>query len=342
MNLKKEILLLISMSLMMLQSCSTTKNNIYWVSGIKTPCSSGAGKMNCLNVHKGKDLSDSNWEHFYANIEGFEFEEGYMKKIKVKETKLNLKDVPADGSSIKYELVEELDKQPDHRALVKGKWILNRFNEGPVNRSVTLPTMEITLNEMSVSGSGGCNMYSGPIEQLSSGIIRFGNMASTRKACFNKNIESEYLKAMGKVKTYQIKESNLIFYNEEGKEILSYMKQEEQVANYRLHDIWTAVRINRNPINRMVKTPRLEINLKKNKIFGNDGCNEFSGPIKEISDTRLIFGNIVSTRKMCREMDITDSFNEAMHKVTSYKIEKLTLILTDSNGKEVLAFLKGD
>jgi hypothetical protein len=42
------------------------------------------GKMECLNIYRGDDISKRNGENFYVNIEGFEFEEGFLKKIEVK------------------------------------------------------------------------------------------------------------------------------------------------------------------------------------------------------------------------------------------------------------------
>jgi hypothetical protein len=56
-----------------------------------------------------------NWQQFYAPIQGFEYVPGYIYKLKVKETQPPAHQVPADKSSIAYELVEVLDKQADSR-----------------------------------------------------------------------------------------------------------------------------------------------------------------------------------------------------------------------------------
>lgn len=326
--------------LMLIQSCSTTKNNVIWVSGIKTECSSGAGKTQCLNVHKGENLDNATWENFYAQIEGFEFEEGIMKKLEIKEQKIE--NPPADGSSIRYIMVKELEQMIDYRAQINGDWTLNRLNDAPINRSVKIPNMVINLSQKQLSGTGGCNNYTGQITELTANTVNFGKVVNTRRACINKNIEQEYLTALNAVQSYQIKGDNLIFYNAEGDKILSYMKGITREPNQKIHDIWTAVRINGNPIDRMTPTPTMEINLTEMKVFGNDGCNEYTGDIKEATDGQITFGMLASTKKMCRKMETAELFNAAMNQVASYRLEELNLILIDAENKEVLAFLKGD
>jgi hypothetical protein len=68
-------------------------------------CSAGAGRMKCLQV---KENASENWSNFYSNIEGFTYEPGYEYVLKVKTEKIA--NPPADASSIKYTLVEQVSK----------------------------------------------------------------------------------------------------------------------------------------------------------------------------------------------------------------------------------------
>ena len=68
-------------------------------------CSSGAGRMKCMQV---KENTSDNWTNFYSNIEGFTYEPGYEYVLKVKTEKIA--NPPADASSIKYTLVEQVSK----------------------------------------------------------------------------------------------------------------------------------------------------------------------------------------------------------------------------------------
>jgi len=66
----------------------------------------GVGPQQCLQV---KDSTDKSYGLFYGSIEGFFYEEGYEYEIVVAEELIQ--DPPADGSSIKYILVEVVSKQ---------------------------------------------------------------------------------------------------------------------------------------------------------------------------------------------------------------------------------------
>ncbi|WP_321516273.1 META domain-containing protein [Marinifilum fragile] len=327
---------------LVLQSCSSYVNKIFWVGGFKTECSAGAGKMQCLNVNRSESLDNPNWENFYTNIKNFEFEEGYLQKIKVKETKLEENKVPADASSLEYKLIKVLDKQKDIRTELNGEWTLIKLNDAPLNRMVAIPTMTINLSNNLVSANGGCNNFRGRIQSLTSSKISLGAVAGTKRACIKKNIEPEFIKALNSIATYQIKGETLIFYNENGNKILDFIRGQGNKPNSRLHDIWITTRINQNPINRMSPVPRLEINLSEMKIMGNDGCNDFTGEIEEVSTKQLKIVNIASTNKMCRNMETAQSFNKALNQVYYYKLDGLNLILFNNENKEVLAFLKGD
>ncbi|MBC8516418.1 MAG: DUF4377 domain-containing protein [Nitrosopumilus sp.] len=61
----------------------------------------GVGPQQCMLV---RENPDSDWEMFYENIEGFEYQEGTQYKIEVMIT--DVENPPADASSLKYTLVE--------------------------------------------------------------------------------------------------------------------------------------------------------------------------------------------------------------------------------------------
>ncbi|MFN4081307.1 MAG: DUF4377 domain-containing protein, partial [Saprospiraceae bacterium] len=70
------------------------------------PCSAGAAKLECMQVKWSKDQAD--WENFYGQIEGFEFEKGYEYELLVREKKIA--NPPADAPGIKYALVKTVSK----------------------------------------------------------------------------------------------------------------------------------------------------------------------------------------------------------------------------------------
>ncbi|MGB1268693.1 MAG: META domain-containing protein [Flavobacteriaceae bacterium] len=345
--MKTSKILIVLISLIGLQSCTSVKKSevmkeTFWVSGTKTQCDAGAGKMMCLNISKAESLNNAIWQNFYSHIEGFTFKENVYQHIEVTVEKLDKKDIPADASSLKYTLTKVLATQKDETVLLNGDWVLTRLNNGPLNRMVTVPTMKIDLSEKRISGNAGCNNYSVSINDVSLKSLDLGIAAMTKKMCVNKTIEAQYGKALAAIKTYRLTESGLVFYNQSGEEILSYIKNDVAETNINIHDIWVAVSIEGHPINRMVKAPRLEINLTKMKVMGNDGCNNFSGDIKNIDANKLELGAIAGTQKACRNMEIANQFNNALTASVSYKIENNRLVFSDSNDNETLKLIKTD
>ena len=99
---------------LLMASCQPSKPgdrdiHTYQVNSSRVPCT-GVGPMECLQVRKGED---PDWQLFYSEIEGFEFEPGYTYRLRVREEKLDPATVPADASSIRFVLVEVVEKKPD-------------------------------------------------------------------------------------------------------------------------------------------------------------------------------------------------------------------------------------
>ncbi len=216
---------------LVLQSCSSSKDagveKTMWVSGFKTEASAGAGKAMVLKVSEDTDYKTAVWKNFYAPIEGFSFEEGFLKQIKVnvKETKQSPDQVPADASTLKYDFIEELQKVPDTRVQLDGEWLLVKLNDGPINRMVVVPTLKIELDKMHISGNDGCNSYSSDIKNLTFSNIEFGMAASTKKACMAKDIAMDYYKALAQVNSYKFDNDKLIFMNKNGESVLTFLSK---------------------------------------------------------------------------------------------------------------------
>lgn len=86
-------------------ACKSSQEILY-IAPQKQDCI-GLIPMECFLVKKTIDQPE--WEYFYENIQGFNFEEGYAYKIKVKVK--DLKSVPADASSKEYILLKLIEKK---------------------------------------------------------------------------------------------------------------------------------------------------------------------------------------------------------------------------------------
>ncbi|WP_167619582.1 META domain-containing protein [Maribellus sediminis] len=326
--------------ILMLFACNPKeKAEIYWVNSYKVDCV-GVGPMKCMLIQKGEALEDGAWQNFYSKIEGFEYEPGFIYKLKVKEEQLE--NVPADASSIKYILVEVLEKREDARLGLNGSWEALKIKGSVIKLPRTrgagvLPQLFIDITKMQISGIDNCNNFTGSISKLGESTIELGPLAATQKMCPDMAIATAFNKALQAVKQYKLSENTLTFMDENGTELLEFTKGTE--AKILLNDIWVAEVVDGVAVSDQDNAPRLEINSTELTVSGTDGCNNITGKITTLTNTELVFGTLAGTKKMCMDMNIPDKFNKLIQKVHAYKIANLKLTLLDEKG-EVLAILK--
>lgn len=199
-----------------------------WVKGIKVDCS-GVGPMQCMLIQKNDVIEPGNWQNFYSEIEGFYFQSGTMFKLLVSEEKLDDSQVPADGSSIKYKLVEVLEKQSDPVFVVHDIWVVksiegNEVQQPDKNSGLNIPSIEINLTEMKIMGTDGCNQFFGTVKKIEEEEIQFGPMGSTMKMCVNMELPDKFNGAINKVGRYKRTGLLLSFFDSDGNELLQFKK----------------------------------------------------------------------------------------------------------------------
>lgn len=157
----------------------------------------GVGPQVCLNV---REPGDSAWTLRYDPIEGFEYEPGYDYRLRILETPVS--DPPADGSSLRWTLIEEIEKTAAAAAEGTGilfrSWRLSAF--GPeadlgadVDAAVVRETLAalpadgpVTLDlseEGRASGFDGCNRYFGDLSVENGHEVVQGPKGATLMAC---------------------------------------------------------------------------------------------------------------------------------------------------------------
>jgi heat shock protein HslJ len=95
-------------------------------------------------------------------------------------------------------------------------------------------------------------------------------------------------------------------------------------------------------IQKLNNRPVLEIFVAEKRIGGTDGCNSLYGTIETLNETHITFSKIGGTRMMCPNMELPNTFNTAVAKTSTYKIEKLHLYFYNAEGDELLKFVKVD
>lgn len=211
------------LTLILILSACAPKANIttMWVNSHKSDCT-GVAKTECLLIQRGENIDPSAWENFYSPIQGFEFESGYLYKLKVKEEQLE--NAPADASSIKYTLVKVLQKEVDPTFRLNDIWVCTSLFGKDIGQTEKSITLEIHLKDKRVMGNDGCNNFNGGITTVSQDILKIGPIASTRMMCQEMEMSDKFNKALNKVEKYEIKEMTLYLYCEEGNELMTLKK----------------------------------------------------------------------------------------------------------------------
>jgi len=209
-------------------SCSVNNQNvlqrIYWVNSYKVDCE-GVGAMMCLQISKTDSLpSNDKWDYFYTQIEGFNYESGFIYKLLVEEQNLNVGDIPADASSIKYKLVKMLKKYKVN-SNVKGEWVLVSLSGVSLIDVDEQVSMLLDTDKMKITGSDSCNRIMGEIEKLTNNEIKFSKLASTRMMCRDMSLADAFHLRIGNTSSFKIINNSMYLYNSKGKELLSFKKK---------------------------------------------------------------------------------------------------------------------
>ena len=335
------------LTIVFLQSCASTdtktfENKTLLVSGFKTECEVGTDKGECLMVSYETDLAKAKWERFQGTFEGFAFEPGIIQKIKVK-TPILPRGTPMEiRFSPTYTVVKVLRRSKDIRLELQGEWNLINVGDVKVLQNKETPRLSFDLTKSRVSGSNGCNSFEGIVQEVTDNTIELERKLGTLRACMDMPIAEQFDAAFDKIRAYSIKDNHLTFYDARGYLVFTFAKTVLSTADTRINDIWVALKINGEEVPNRDEMPRMELNLNTMQVFGNNGCNEYTGRITSVTENKIAIGNVATTRKMCPDMDLPTQFDQALQKAASYKYEELHLKMYDEKGKELITFLKVD
>jgi heat shock protein HslJ len=182
----------------------------FYINSTRKDCT-GVGPMKCLQY---KNSPNEDWKLMYQPIEGFTFEEGFLYTLKVKTRQV--KNPPADGSSISYKLKKEISKQKDNNMeaqvdrSLEGKWVIaSIMTEGQLaDVSGKAWEMEFRTGEKAV-GVGICNRIGGGYT-IDGNKIKFGPMRSTKMMCPDIKFEGAFGKAIIEVDNYSFDKNRMM------------------------------------------------------------------------------------------------------------------------------------
>jgi heat shock protein HslJ len=179
----------------------------------------------CLLI---KQSNSKEFEVFYQNIVGFNFEEGYRQTILVSERQVanpNIKQTEPVYTLIKVlkkDFIFEAKKLsapfPDQpKTPLDKKWYLRKMKESDTTSFEIDDNgvfLEIRSAENKVNGKAPCNTYFGGLKTdfiSSFQVVTF----STRMYCENMKLEDLYLNNLQNANRYELKEGRLILYKDD-------------------------------------------------------------------------------------------------------------------------------
>ena len=188
----------------------TMQSVTYWINSYRVPCT-GVGPMSCLQVRRDQS---GPWSLFYSEIEGFEYEPGYLYEIKVREEARDAADTPADASTMRYVLLSIEEKSVDLRLRINDIWVLDEIEgreigEADIADSNQRPVIEFHVRDGRYLGNDGCNSFRGSLEYLGEQEIRLGPAMSTKRMCRNMELPASFVQRLSRVDAYEINERSL-------------------------------------------------------------------------------------------------------------------------------------
>lgn len=181
-------------------SCSKNTNRIIYIADSKADCV-GVAPQKCLQI-KEEDKTD--WTYFYDQIEGFDYEEGFFYKLKV--DVIEVENPPADASSLKYKLIEILDKSKAPLNLDQGSWLVTRLKD--MDSFGRNPFIKIDLSQNEIHGNTSCNRFSAKIAVINN-KVEISEISSSEMACRDTEVESVFLDALKSISSYTLNEDKL-------------------------------------------------------------------------------------------------------------------------------------
>ena len=191
----------------------------------------GAGGQKCLMV---KENPEADYQYFHQPIEGFDYEEGYEYEIVVNVEKVE--NPPADGSSLKYTLVEIVSKTPvaaaseathaEQSADLGGvEWhLVSYLGPDGMTETLTEAPITITFSDGRVVGSAGCNRYFATYQVEGEALTIDEAIGRTRMACPDPIMAQEetYVKLLPQTATFEMDGDALTLFNQEGDALLIF------------------------------------------------------------------------------------------------------------------------
>ena len=203
---------------------------------------------------------------------------------------------------------------------------------------VTVPaevTATATFANGQVSGTNGCNSYSGPY-QASGSSLTVGPLMSTLMGCgpVQSAIESAFMSAFQASASYTATATQLTIYDASGARTLVFTPQ---AAVTLVGTPWNVVNYNNGKEATVSVAAGSEITLQfaaEGTVSGNATCNQYNGCYTADAGTVTV-GPLATTRMACQSEELNaqeTQYLAALQNSATYDITNGTLTIRDAAG----------
>lgn len=311
----------------------------------------GVGPMKCMQV---KEDPAGEYLLFYSNIEGFSFEAGYEYELKVSVEKIP--NPPADGSSLRYKLIEVVSKTAtasieetttmENFELNGTSWTLSSVNiDGTMVAPIagSQPTLEFKDGQL--GGRGSCNNFFGGFT-VEGERLTVGKLGSTLMACPEELMRQEraYMQALQAAATHRVAGNELHILNAAGETVLTFTAAQPAALT---GVTWVAGMVNngRQAVTSLVNDTTITIRFNdEGRVSGSAGCNRYMTTYTVDGET-ISIQPAATTRMMCPGEGVMEqerAYLNALQEAATYGIRNGKLELRTAEGSLIASYTVGE
>ena len=283
--------------------------------------------MNCLQI---KRAEEEDWQYFYSQITGFDFEPGHLYKIEVQEEKLDPDQVPADASSIKYSLVSVLEKNVDP--------FYDLF--GTYQGTIPCADCEGIETALTLAVDGSFTLDSRYLGKQDDPFNESGKFDLDREASMVVVQLSD-----GASQSYQLEGQTLFHLDQQGNRIQGDLAEHyqlmKQITDPDLEDRkWVLTQLMGQEV---VLKPgntdaTIQFDSQEERAAGSTSCNRYNCSYELLPDGGIKISPGMTSLMACENMDTETLYNQMLPKVASYSISEDILSFKDAENATIAQY----
>lgn len=226
-----------------------------------------------------------------------------------------------------------------------GNWILVTLKGEAAGDAFkgSIPSLEFDFENSQVSGSGGCNRYSGAFT-LEGDLFKAPVLASTMMMCMEANKEDLFTSTLSNEGGLNISlDKDILTFKDNNATVLEFKKanattaENTTVTEENLVGEWTLSKINGDDaVTLFGENPATFIYAQGGAVNGNAGCNNY-GSNAVLEGDSITFGPILSTKMACPNLEGEQLFSTILSQPVEVAIKEGVLVFSQ-DGTVVLEF----